>query len=333
VTIPRILVAESAGFAERAVHILSDVGTVALADLNRRDLLAALGGVSVLWVRLRHRIDAEVLAAAPALTLIVTATTGLNHIDLDEAERRGVGVMSLRGETAFLEGVAATAEHTLALSLALLRRLPAAAGHVLSGGWDRDRFKGSEICGKTVGVVGYGRLGRIVARYFSALGAAVLACDPAIDESNPPPGVESVRLPELLARADLVTVHANLHAGNAGFFGWPEFGAMKRGAWFVNTARGELVDEAALLDALRSGRIAGAALDVLCAEHDAAIGERALVRYARDHDNLIITPHIGGCTPESMQKTEIFLATRVGDLLGRQTPKRGEREPEIACAE
>ena len=316
----RILVAESVDFSPGAAEMLRRLGTLTLADLDRGGLLAAVPNTDILWVRLRHRIDAEVLSVAPRLRIIVTPTTGLNHIDLDDTARRRIRVLSLRGEVDFLSGIVATAEHTLALVLSLLRHVPAAASHVTRGGWNRDRFKGSEVRGKTIGIVGYGRLGRIVAQYFTALGAVALVTDPSVDSTALPGDVTNVSLPELLDRADLVTLHVDLTARTAGFFGRPQLFAMKRGAWFVNTSRGELVDEQALLEALESGHLAGAGLDVLIDESAAGMGDRPIVRYARDHDNLIITPHVGGCTAESMQKTEDFMAGRLRDALAPTAP-------------
>jgi D-3-phosphoglycerate dehydrogenase len=199
--------------------------------------------------------------------------------------------------------------------LTLLRHLPAAVTHVHDGGWDRDQFKGHELHEKTVGVVGYGRLGRIVARYVRAFDARVLVTDPHVGASALDPGIVLVTLEELLQEADLVTLHVNLCDATYGFFGPAQFTAMKPGSWFINTSRGELVDEQALLAALRSGHIAGAAVDVLAAERSAGMGSHPLVVYARENENLIITPHIGGCTVESMAKTESFLAERLLSLL------------------
>ena len=122
-----------------------------------------MGGFNALWVRLRNRIDREVFDAAPRVRFVITNTTGLNHIDQEEADRRGVRVISLRGESEFLKDVRATAEHTVGLLLALMRRIPAARDHVRRGGWNRDLFRGNELYGKTAGIVGYGRLGRLVA--------------------------------------------------------------------------------------------------------------------------------------------------------------------------
>ena len=161
---------------------------------------------------------------------------------------------------AFLRDVRATAEHTLMLMLALLRRAHAAITHVHNGGWNRDLFRGHELHQKTVGVVGYGRLGRIVARYVHAFDARVLAADPHVTSHDVAPEVTLVPLEALLPAADIVTLHVNLDPATVGFFGRAQFAAMKRGAWFINTSRGELVDEVALLEALQQGHLAGAAL-------------------------------------------------------------------------
>ncbi len=311
----RILIAESQDFSAAACRLLAEAGDVELADLDRAGLEAGIGEAQVLWVRLRHFIDAGLLERAPELEMIATPTTGLTHIDLEAAERRGVRVVSLRGETEFLNGVRATAEHTMALMLALLRHLPAAVAHVQAGGWDRQLFRGTEIYNKTIGVVGYGRLGRIVARYLRAFDARVLAADPNVTFVEP--GVELAPLETLLRESEVVTLHVNLTERTSGFFGRREFEQMKRGSYFVNTARGELVDEDALLGALRSGRLEAAAVDVVANEHGPATRLTGV-------PNLLITPHIGGCTRESMQKTEEFLARKVvGQLVAEPACARG----------
>jgi len=311
----RILITEAADFSPEAARVLAEAGDVELADLDRGGLEARIGEAQVLWVRLRHFLDAALLERAPKLEMIATPTTGLTHIDVEAAERRGIRVVSLRGETEFLNGVRATAEYAMALILALLRHLPEAAAHVQAGGWDRQLFRGTEIYNRTVGVVGYGRLGRIVARYLQAFEARVLATDPHVTFVEP--GVELVALEKLLAESDVVTLHVNLKKETRGFFGRREFERMKPGSYFINTARGELVDEDALVDGLRSGRLAGAAVDVVAHEHDPA-------RRLAGTPNLLITPHIGGCTRESMQKTEEFLAHKVArELMVEHACARG----------
>ncbi len=300
----QILVAESLGFSESALAVLHGMGKVVLADLDRPALLSALRNIDVLWVRLRNRIDCEVLDAAPRLRYILTATTGLNHIDVREAEERGIKVVSLQGESEFLRGVHATAEHTVALMLALLRRIPPACAHAAEGGWNRDLFRGRELYGKTVGIVGFGRIGRLLEPILSSFGSRVVVADPNCRDRA------ALSLDQLLNEYDLVTLHVNLTEQTRGFFGRDQFLAMKSGSWFVNTARGELVDQEALLNALESGRLAGAALDVLAGEDEVHSRMHPLIQYAREHDNLILTPHIGGCTWESTEMTELFLAQK-----------------------
>lgn len=312
---PSILVSESSRFSPVAASLLAEVGDLQLADLDRPGLLAHVEHADVLWVRLRNRIDRGVLRRASRLKMIATATTGLNHIDLDAAAERNVRVVSLKGETDFLQTIHATAEHTLTLMLALLRNLPAAAAHVVEGGWNRDLFQGGELHGRTVGIIGYGRVGRMVGQLATAFGARVLACDRTYPA---PPGLDGRLLysrEEVLERSDIVSLHVNLSKETEGFFGAREFQRMKPGALFVNTARGELLDERSLLEALEHGPLGGVALDVLSNETETGMNEHPLVSYARMHSNVIVTPHIGGCTAESMAATECFIARKVRALL------------------
>ncbi len=309
---PIVLVSESERFSPDVCSRLEEHVELRLADLDRAALIKAVADVDVLWVRLRNQIDAEIMDAAGSLKWIVTATTGLNHIDMEAAESRGITVLSLKGHTDFLRRVCATAEHTMALIFALLRNLPHAADHVRAGGWDRDLFRGSELDGKTVGIVGYGRLGRLLAGYLSVFGVRILATDkPTSDTSGRvEQNAEVTLLPldQLLSQSHIVSLHVDYTRENRAFFGKEAFAAMKRGAFFINTARGELLDETALLDVLNSGHLAGAALDVLADERATGMSDHPLVAYARRRDNLIITPHIGGCTRESMEKTEGYAA-------------------------
>lgn len=323
-----ILVAESRDFSPAAAQRIQAAGRVRFADLDYAGLLGAVGGAHVLWVRLRHFLGAEVFEAAPRLQVVVTATTGLNHIDLAEAERRGVRVLSLKGEADFLREIRATAELTIGLMLSVYRRIPAASRHALTERWDRDAFRGRELYGKTVGLVGYGRLGRIVGRYLVALGARVLATDPLADQMEFEAGVEAVSLERLLAGSDIVSLHASYDKGNRRFFNRDCFERMQPGAVFVNTARGELVDEAALLAALRAGRLSAAALDVLDGEQALDVATHPLVRYAAENANLLITPHIGGSTVESLAKVEEYMAERLMEFLAETQPA----SPELAGA-
>jgi D-3-phosphoglycerate dehydrogenase len=216
-----------------------------------------------------------------------------------------------------LNDIRATAELTIALILDLLRHVSRSVRHVSEGNWNRDLFEGHELYGQTVGIVGYGRLGRRVAKYLLAFDVKVLTTSPALKQSDVDSGITVVALPELLEKSDIVSLHADYTPENDRFFGAEQFGAMKSGSLFINTARGELVDESALLSALNCGRLTGAALDVLSDETSIGMSNHPLVKYAQSHDNLLITPHIGGNTRESLNKTEYFLAKKLIDSLSQ----------------
>jgi D-3-phosphoglycerate dehydrogenase len=287
-----------------------------LRDLDRDALLDSVPEAEILWVRLRNRIDRQVMDAGPQLRAIASPTTGLNHIDLIEAQRRSIEVISLVGASQFLRTVYATAEHTIALILGLMRHLHAGHEHVLHGGWNRDLYVGRELHGKTAGVVGYGRVGQMVGGYLQALGMNVLVADIPTVLHQLPHGIQRVPFSELLMESDFVTLHVPLNSSTRGFFSRSEFAQMKPGSWFFNTARGELVAQAALLHALQTGRLAGAALDVLPDECSTGMSTNPIVQYARTHSNVLITPHIAGCTHESRAKTEEFLAARLVEFIG-----------------
>jgi len=301
----KLLIAESQDFSPDAIQLLKTHFVLQLADLDRTGLLERVADCEILWVRLRNMIDAEVMDAAPLLKVIATNTTGLNHIDLEEAETRGIEVVSLRGEVDFLKTIRATVEHTIALTLALLRKIPQAYQHVLGGGWDRDQFQGSEIYEKTVGIIGYGRLGRIVATYFAAFGATVVLTSRDLSSGMTFDGMEVLSLEQLLGRSDIISLHVNYDRANHHMLGSEQFREMKQGAIFINTARGELVDELALAAALASGHLAGAAIDVV--DGDTGLPP-CLASHTSVSGRLLVTPHIGGNTEESRSRTEVHLA-------------------------
>lgn len=311
---PRVLITEPEGFSPLAVERLRAVADVELSTVDRPGLVAALGAYDVVWLRLGHRLDADTLAHATRCRIIATPVTGLDHLDLEACAARGIRVVSLRGEVAFLRTVRATAEHTLALMLALLRRLPAAHGHVLEGGWDRDLFRGRELGDKVVGLVGVGRLGTLVAGYLRAFGCTVLGYDPRPD--YPHDVAERVSsLPELMARVDIVSLHLTYDRSTRHLIDAAQLAYLRPHAVLINTARGGVLDDRALYDALVSHRLAGAALDVIDGEPEVG-RDHPLVALARTTDRVLITPHLGGNTFESFEKTELFLAGRVVAALG-----------------
>lgn len=315
----RILIAEPERFSPRALEILRRQADVELRAVPPGQLAEALRDYDAVFIRLGHRVREADLPAGLRCRVLACPATGLDHIDMAACAQRRVKVVSLRGETAFLRTVRATAEHTLALMFALLRRVPAAHASVAAGRWSRDAFAGREIHGKTAGVVGVGRLGLIVAGMLRDLGMTVLGYDPRPDFPKDQV-TRIVRLTDLLGRADVVTVHVALTQETEDLLDRSALAAMKPGAILINTSRGAVIDESALLEALEGGKLAGAALDVLAGEPD--IGpDHPLVAYARTHDNLIITPHLGGNTAESFEKTEVFIAEKLLAALDATRPK------------
>jgi len=269
---------------------------VELRQSTAVELIAALTSYDVIWFRLAHRIDAAALSQAKRCKVIATPVTGLDHVDLEACTRAGIRVVSLRGEVEFLREVRATAELTVALALALMRHISPAANSVREGRWNRDLFRGRELFGKTAGLVGVGRLGSIVGSYLQAFGMRVVGWDKRADF---PDSIEQVQgLPELLGQADLISVHLSLDASTTGLLGHHALVMAKSGAWLINTARGGIVDEPALLEALDSGHLAGAALDVLCGE-PGIDANNPMVRYAQTHDNPPSSSRIWGEIPKS----------------------------------
>jgi D-3-phosphoglycerate dehydrogenase len=302
----KVLIAETADFTPEAVHKLREAGCeVELRELPPGEMRRALFEYDAIWFRLAHRITRAELEGAVRARVLICAVTGLDHIDVAACSERGIAVVSLKGEVEFLRRVRATAELTVGLALSLLRHIPAAFSSVREGAWDRDRFRGRELFERTVLVIGLGRLGTIVAGYFEAMGMRVSTTD----RGGPP-------LTELLPDADVVSLHVSYDASTHHLISAPELAAMKRGAVLINTSRGGVIDDGALLSALGSGHLGGAALDVLEGEPKIDAGH-PLVAYARTHDNLIITPHIGGSTYESIEKCELFIAERAIEAMRR----------------
>jgi D-3-phosphoglycerate dehydrogenase / 2-oxoglutarate reductase len=311
----RILNAEPLGYNPKARDILHSLGELVEEPLDRPGLLACIPDFDVLIVRLGHHVDREILDVGRRLKVIVTATTGLDHIDLDYAGQKGIQVLSLRGEVEFLRTVSATAEHTWALLLALIRSIPASFASVRQGDWNRDAYRGHELEGKQFGILGLGRIGQKVARFGQAFGMRVYAYDPYVTE-----WVDNVfrcaSLSDLLPKSDVLSIHVPLNQETTGLMGMTEFAIMPHGSILINTSRADVVDEKALLSNLKNVHLLGAGLDFIPEERDVQKRLHSpLLDYARNHDNLLITPHLGGATYESMYKTELFMAQKLSTWL------------------
>ncbi|UCE02777.1 MAG: phosphoglycerate dehydrogenase [Candidatus Latescibacterota bacterium] len=275
-------------------------------EMSQEELGQALGGFDGVVIRSNNRITGEMIEAASRLRVVGRAGTGLDNVDVDTATRHGVVVMNTPGVNAI-----AAAEHTVALLLALARRLPAADRSVKQGRWERGRFLGVEVTAKTLGLIGLGRIGLQVARRALGLGMRVVAHDPFVrpdavqDES-----IRLLALDELLAASHFISTHAPLVEGTRHLLNRDTFARMRDGVCIINCARGGIVDEEALCDAIDAGKVAGAALDVF--EQEPPSGAR-VTRY----DQIITTPHLGGSTREAQLAVGLAIARQVGDFLSQ----------------
>lgn len=264
----------------------------------------------VLDAYLRFHFPADRIARAVNLKLFVTATTGADHIDALALAQRSIPLLTLKGQRDVLRNITPAAEHSWLLLMACARRLRAAIQGVLAGEWDRNRHPGIMLRGKILGIIGCGRIGQWMSRYSTAFGMKCLGYDPYLDPW--PDEIEKSDLDPLLAKSDFITLHVHLDEKTRRLLGPREFNLIKCGAVLINTSRGGVIDEAALLSALLEGRLAAAGLDVLTGEPE--IAGHPLVEYARTHDNLIITPHIGGYSPDALRHVLSFSCQRIVDF-------------------
>ncbi|MDC0293198.1 hypothetical protein OAL47_02500 [Verrucomicrobia bacterium] len=306
-----LLITEPDSLSYNAKHILCEKFNVFQINKNQ-PLESSIGEVNGLFVKLKYKINKKILDRANRLSFIATPTTGLNHIDLVTCNERKIDIISLKGETDFLNTISATAEHTWGLLLTLMRNTVPAFNSVKNGHWNRNRFIGRELQGQTLGIIGFGRIGRMLNRYAKAFDMKVIVYE--CDDSKKVGNTAFVSLPDLLHNSDIISINASYSSENKNLIGRKEIERVKEGAFLVNTARGELLDENALLVALANGKLRGAALDVI--DNEVGTGgcfteNHRLIKYSQNHDNLILSPHLGGCTYESMEKTDVFIATKV----------------------
>ncbi len=306
----KILITENKDFSKEALKILESIEDVEIIskNLNKEELKKYVKDVDVIWIRLKNYIDKEILENTK-IKYIVTATTGLNCIDLQYTKKKRIKVLSLKGEEKFLQNVRATPEFTITCILALLRNIKNASNAVDDYNWNRDYFKGNEIYGKTIGIIGYGRVGRIVARYLKCFGANILVCEKK--EKRMPKYIKKVTLDEIFKKSDIVTLHVNYEEENINMINQKLFDLIDKPIYFINTARGELVNEQDLIQAIKENKVIKAAVDVLNHEARNKIKNNKLLKFAIDSNRVLITPHLGGCTKESMEKTEVFMANKL----------------------
>ncbi len=273
---------------------------------RRAELLALLVDVPALIVRNRTQVDAELLANAPKLRAVGRLGVGLDNINMAACKARGIAVYPATGANDI-----SVVEYVIGAMLTLLRGAFAATGEVIDGKWPRTRLLGREAAGKQMGIVGFGAIGRKVGAAAAALGMRVVAYDPNMPEADRIWGTEPADIDTLLRASDVVSLHVPLTAGTKNLLDRAAIARMKRGVILINAARGGVLDEAAVADALRSGALGGAALDVFTQEPLSK--ERAQV--FAGCPNLILTPHIGGLTQEANVRVSTMVAEKIRDHL------------------
>lgn len=305
----RVLVAEP--IAERGIALLQAVATVDVRKVTPAELLEVIADYDAVITRSETRITAEVIARGTRLKVVGRAGVGVDNIDVPAATERGIVVVNVPGGNTI-----STAEHTLALILALVRNIPQAMATLKGGKWDKKTYVGMELYDKTLGVIGFGRIGYEVAVRARAFGMKVLVHDPYASPARAEQiGAALVDMDTLLRQSDIITIHAAKTAETARLMGAREMARMKPGARIVNCARGGMVDEDALYTALKEGRLSGAALDVFAVE---PVTEHPLFTLP----NVVYTPHLAASTVEAQEANGVLIAQSVARVL------RGELVPD-----
>jgi len=315
---PKVVVSDPLDSEGIAVFQRAGLEVVEASGAPPADLAALLRDAEALIVRSGTKVAAELLEGAQRLKVIGRAGAGVDNIDLEAATRRGILVMNTPGGNTI-----SACELTLAMILALARRLPQANARVKAGQWPRKEFLGTELHGKRLGIIGLGRIGSEVARRAQAFGMEVVAHDPFVAEERARRlQVRLAPLDELLATSDVISLHIPRTSATERLIGPEAFAKMKDGALLVNCARGGVVDEAALAEALRSGKVAGAALDVF--EHEPPTGSPLL-----EFDQVIATPHVGATTREAQANVARQIAEQVVEVLAGGPPRNAVNAPAV----
>jgi D-3-phosphoglycerate dehydrogenase len=269
-----------------------------------------LSQINLLFAPLGYHYDATIFNLSPNLEAICTNTTGVPHIDVVEAKKRGIKIFSLKNEIDFLNSITPTAEWTMALIFAITRNMLPAIRSVQEGKWSRWEFAGPWMLSRaTIGIVGLGRLGSLVANYCKTIGSRILYYDPYVTADKKLGYIKVDDLCTLAASCDIMTIHVHADDTTYHLINEHVLSCCQDGTYLINTARGEVVDSNALIKALETKKLAGAALDVLEGEFDPDfdLESNPLIKYSRSHDNLIITPHIGGSTRDAWHLTQRYV--------------------------
>ncbi|VEN73456.1 D-3-phosphoglycerate dehydrogenase [Candidatus Desulfarcum epimagneticum] len=315
----KVLVSDTLGDAGiRMFEEANDIEVDVKVGLSPDELKDIIGDYDALAIRSATKVTEDVLDAAKKLKVVGRAGIGLDNVDIPAATKRGVVVMNTPGGN-----VITTAEHAIAMMLSLTRNIPQGTGTLKDGKWEKKKLQGRELYNKTLGVIGFGKIGSIVADRARGLKMKVIIHDPFVtSEKIEKEGFTGVSLEELCDRSDYITIHVPKLKDTAGMIGQEQFDMMKDGVMLINCARGGIVDEKALYDALESGKVAGAALDVFESEPP---GESPLFKF----DKLICTPHLGASTKEAQTNVAVAVADQIIDYLTTGTVVNAVNTPSV----
>lgn len=258
---------------------------------------------TIVIVRLGRFLNEEILNKFPNIKCVISATTGQDHLDLNSINKKKIQLITLKGEHNFLKTIPSTAELTWGLLLTLMRNINDASAHVRTGGWNRDNYKGFQLKNKKIGIVGLGRIGSMIAKYAEAFDMQVLYFDPNVENDL---YKRKNSLVELVNESDIITIHVHLNPTTEKLISKKVLKHTKKGAFLINTSRGKIIDEGAVVEALEDKTLSGVAVDVLSEEIDNNITVNTLWRSQEKH-NVIITPHIAGATYDAMWACEEYV--------------------------
>ncbi|MBI5153946.1 phosphoglycerate dehydrogenase [Candidatus Poribacteria bacterium] len=315
----RVLVSDK--LSEDGLEVLRKAGFEVdhLPEITQQEILGKIGGYDAWVVRSRSKATAEILEKGVKLRVVGRAGVGVDNVDVTAASRMGIIVMNTPGGNTI-----STAEHTIAMIMALSRKIPAADSSMHAGKWDKKSFMGVELNKKTLGVIGMGRIGQEVAKRMRAFGMTVMAFDPFVaGDRMKQTGAETATVDEICRSADFITVHTPLSPETKHLINAERIGTMKKGVRIVNCARGGIVDEKALAEALTSGKVAGAALDVFESEPLAA--DHPLLKAP----NVVLTPHIAASTVEAQENVAIQVAEQIVDLFKNNNVHNAVNAPSV----
>ena len=308
----QIGIVEKENFSRVAIEELQKQGEVEIYNLDNNNLKEFIKNKKVIFVRLKYYFSKEILKHAKSLQYICSPTTGLNHIDLDYCKKNDIKVISLKGETEFLKDIRATSEHTLSLILSLIRN------HSLiiqnkNLNLDRNNFLGHEIYNNKIGIIGFGRIGLLLSKYLNAMGAEVFFYD---KNNNIKPEYKAKKLKsidEVINKCDIICLCAS-YDNNEYVINTNHIISMKD-KFFVNTSRGELVDEEFLIKKIKENYFKGVAIDVIKDESKNTNNLKKIIKIDNSTINFIYTPHVGGATLSSLNRTELFIVEKLKNIL------------------